>query len=174
MSNIRNNRLFKTLGATKYIDMLALRHKEIKSRGDGSYSSYSNKFVFYDPSGCSEINNIILENPIKNYYEYKIDLSGSYASGNDIYFPREFYLTGVKIIDNPNYSSTRPTNIQCDYYEGGTTSTTDTIIPNTSISRTNVNTLHVSKIHKIGSSDYVKLTLTGRFSGVSIIFNGFM
>ena len=172
MSNITNNRLFKTLGATKYIDMLAIRHKEIKSQND---TDYTNKFVFDVSSSCREINTIISENPIKNYYEYKIDLSGSYTSGNDIYFPREFYLTGVKIINNPNYSThRRPTDISCVYYEGGTTSTTDTIIPNTSISRTSVNTLHVSKIRKIGSSDYVKLTSRGSFSGVSIIFNGFM
>ena len=174
MSNITNNRLFKTLGATKYIDMLAIRHKEIKSQRDLSYNSYTNKFVFDVSSSCREINTIISENPIKNYYEYKIDLSGSYTSGKDIHFPREFYLTGVKIIDNPNYSSpTRPTNIQCDYYERGTLSTPP-IIQTSSSALINAGTLPVSKIHKIGSSDYVNLTLGGSFSGVSIIFNGFM
>ena len=104
MSNIKNNRLFKRLGAGTYLDMLAKRNEEEEEQNKSSSSKF--ELQFDDQGVCSEINEIVLTENMNNYYEYKIlNLSGT-MDKKKIIIPREFYLTGIQIFkdDRTNFS----------------------------------------------------------------------
>lgn len=97
MSNITNSRVFKRIGAGAYLKMLAERDENDKN---ATISNKAHDRIFtsiFDNSGnCHDINQIVNTYSLNNYYEYTARVSD--ICNNKIFFPREFYITGIDLI----------------------------------------------------------------------------
>lgn len=108
MSNITNSNLFKRIGAGPYLEMLAKREENIRSVPTTSGNRQFNS-IFDNSNICHEINQIVNTHSLNNYYEYTAEASD--ICNNIIYFPREFYITGINLIPKSQTSNTSITDI---------------------------------------------------------------
>ena len=167
--SLEDNRLRKRIGTAAFLDMKA---KEYVNNLQDSGNRITHMFDI--SSTCIDINSLVLSNPLNNYYEYKItDLSGAISDTSKFYFPREFYLTGIQLINRKNTILVNPKKISIIVDDNIEEELIN--LQSKHISLQNQVIIPVKKIRKIKQTDYLKFEKEPEYnSDTHLIFNGFM
>lgn len=168
--SLEDNRLRKRIGTSAFLDMKAKEYVNNQLLEPSKRVTH----MFDISSTCIEINNLVLSKPLNNYYEYKItDLSGAISPSSKFYFPREFYLTGIQLINRKDTIQVNPKTISLVFSDNTKVELIN--IKDRQISLQNHVTIPVTKIRKIKQNNYLTFEKEPEYnSDIHLIFNGFM